>query len=101
MLMSDWLIRVWVLSQGGLTFGDCPADRLSQARVGMEEVFHGRVPDFEDFSFFQGDDIGRTWLAGKESHFAKKIPFGELGYGTRAAAVRDLNRDATAVNDKH
>ena|SRR5215831_1540349 len=101
MLMNARLIGVGALCQSGLPFSDCPADRLSEPGIGLEEVFHGGVPDFEYFGLFQGDDVGGAGLARKEGHLAKEISFGELGYCARAATIRHLNGDPAAVNYEH
>ena len=101
MLMNAWLIGVGAFRQGSLPFSDGPADRFSQARIGLEEVFHGSVADLEYLGLFQGDDVGGAGFTRKEGHLAKEVSFGELRDCARAVAVSDLDGDAAAVDYEH
>src|SRR5262249_717385 len=60
----------------GLTFGDCQADRFRQVGVGVEEVFHRRVADFQNFCLLNRDHVRRARLAREEGHLAKEVSLG-------------------------
>src|SRR6266568_3052083 len=89
------------LGQVCLPFSDGPAYRFGQPRVGVEEMLHRIVTDFEDFRFFHGDDVGRAWLSCKECHLTEEISFSQDGNSSWAAPVGHLHCDAAVVHNEH
>ena len=82
-------------------FGHDEAERLDQVRVSVEHPLHRGMADFEDFSFFEGDDVRCPGLTCEEGHLAEEVTFVQGSDIPRPAVFGDLNTDPSVVNDKH
>src|ERR1044072_9310137 len=59
------------------------------------------MTDLQDFSLLERDHVGRSWLAGKESHFAKESALAQHRYRASLPAVVYLDLNPAAVNYEH
>jgi hypothetical protein len=82
-------------------FGHDEAERLDQVWVRVEDPLHRGVADFQDFGFFEGNDVRSPWLACEEGHLTKEVAFVQGGDIPRPPVFADLDADFSIVNDKH
>src|SRR6185436_12931350 len=87
--------------EAGASFGDCPADGFGQIRIRVEQMFHGRVTNLEDFGLLESDHICCARFAGEERHLAKEGALAEYRHGASLAAIIYLHLYAAAVHHEH
>ena len=93
--------KILACGQSLASLGDDMAQRFNQVGVGIEDLLHGGVSYFEDFSLLDSDDVCGSRLTSEQRHLTKESSVAERSNCARPSVFADLHANAAVMHDEH